>query len=195
MKKLPSKVAHDRPATLFLCTGRAAQTAQKQKSRTTKSPLMQDWVFRLGSCPQKREFTLLPIFWPLRNITKVAWITIYLFRYGITSNENMITQQKMYNISNLPQIHILCIKMDFKIHVIYILCLILLLTSSNCEQTPCDIQEDFQTVAVSKARGRIGNHIWMYMKLMAVELQYGIKGESFSEPITQCFFQKLLSPI
>jgi hypothetical protein len=33
---------------LFLCTGLAAQTAQKQKSRSTKSPLMQDWVFRLG---------------------------------------------------------------------------------------------------------------------------------------------------
>ena len=29
-------------------TGPAAQLAQKQKSRTTKSPLMQDWVFRLG---------------------------------------------------------------------------------------------------------------------------------------------------
>lgn len=66
--------------------------------------------------------------------------------------------------------------MDSKIHVIYILCLILLLTSSNCEQTPCDIQEDFQTVAVAKARGRIGNHIWMYMKLIAKELRYGIKG-------------------
>ena len=27
---------------LFLCTGPAAQTTQKQKSNTTKSPLMQD---------------------------------------------------------------------------------------------------------------------------------------------------------
>ena len=27
----------------FFSTGLAAQTAQKQKSRTTKSPLMQDW--------------------------------------------------------------------------------------------------------------------------------------------------------
>ena len=34
--------------TSFLCTGLAAQMAQKQKSSTTKSPLMQDWVFRLG---------------------------------------------------------------------------------------------------------------------------------------------------
>jgi hypothetical protein len=31
-----------------LCTGPAAQMAQKQKSLTTKSPLMQDWVFKLG---------------------------------------------------------------------------------------------------------------------------------------------------
>jgi hypothetical protein len=46
MKKLPSKVAHNRPPTFFFNTGRVAQTAQKQKSRTPKSPLMQDWVFR-----------------------------------------------------------------------------------------------------------------------------------------------------
>ena len=45
MKKSPSKVAHNRPR---LSTGLAAQTAQKQKSGTTKSPLMQNWVFRLG---------------------------------------------------------------------------------------------------------------------------------------------------
>ena len=32
----------------FFSTGPAAQAAHKQKSRTTKSPLMQDWVFRLG---------------------------------------------------------------------------------------------------------------------------------------------------
>ena len=49
MKKTPSKVAHNRPRPFFFSTGLAAQTAQKQKSRTTKSPLMQDWVFRLGS--------------------------------------------------------------------------------------------------------------------------------------------------
>ena len=48
MKKTPSKFAHNWPK-LFLCTGPAAQTTQKQKSRTIKSPLMQDWVFRLGS--------------------------------------------------------------------------------------------------------------------------------------------------
>ena len=48
MKKLPSKVAHNRPPTFFFNTGPAAQTAQKQKSRTPESPLMQDWVFRLG---------------------------------------------------------------------------------------------------------------------------------------------------
>ena len=48
MKKLPSKVAHNRPPTFFFSTGPAAQMAQKQKSRTPKSPLIQDWVFRLG---------------------------------------------------------------------------------------------------------------------------------------------------
>ena len=48
MEKPPSKVAHNRPPTFFFNTGLAAQTAQKQKSRTPKSPLMQDWVFRLG---------------------------------------------------------------------------------------------------------------------------------------------------
>ena len=51
MKRQPSKVAHDRPPFFFFSTGLAAQTAQKQKSRTNKSPLMQDWVFRLGHGP------------------------------------------------------------------------------------------------------------------------------------------------
>jgi hypothetical protein len=48
MKKIPSKVAHNLPLTFFFNTGPAAQTAQKHKSRTPKSPLMQEWVFRLG---------------------------------------------------------------------------------------------------------------------------------------------------
>ena len=34
---------------LVLRTNPTAQTAQKQKSRTTKCPLMQDWIFRLGA--------------------------------------------------------------------------------------------------------------------------------------------------
>ena len=57
-KNLIPKTWKNRPQKLliigpnfFLCTGLAAQTAQKQISRTTKSPLMQDWVFRMGvSC-------------------------------------------------------------------------------------------------------------------------------------------------
>ena len=40
MKKLLSKVAHNWPPTFFLCTGPAAQTAQKQISRATRSPLV-----------------------------------------------------------------------------------------------------------------------------------------------------------
>ena len=43
---MPSKTAHNRPH--FFSTSLAVQTVQKQKSRTTKSPLMQDWGFRLG---------------------------------------------------------------------------------------------------------------------------------------------------
>jgi hypothetical protein len=51
MKKPPSNVAHNRPPTFFINTGPIAQTAQKQKSCIPKSPLMQDWVFRLGTRP------------------------------------------------------------------------------------------------------------------------------------------------
>ena len=56
MKKTPSKVALQRPQFFFLCISPAAQTAQKQKFRTTKSPLMQDWVFRLGFHGQDEPF-------------------------------------------------------------------------------------------------------------------------------------------
>ena len=48
MKKPPSKVAHNWPKIIFFSTGLAAQMARKQKSHTIKSPLMQNWVFRLG---------------------------------------------------------------------------------------------------------------------------------------------------
>ena len=36
------------PQLFFHVLARLPKTAQKQKSRTTKSLLMQDWVFRLG---------------------------------------------------------------------------------------------------------------------------------------------------
>ena len=55
MKKPPSRVAYDRPKITFFSIGPAAQIAQKQKSRTTKSPLMQDWVFRLGAKLEKNR--------------------------------------------------------------------------------------------------------------------------------------------
>ena len=42
MKKTPLKVVYNWQR-FFSRAGPAAQTAQKQKSRTTKSPLMQDW--------------------------------------------------------------------------------------------------------------------------------------------------------
>ena len=47
MKNRPQKLLIISPQ-LFLCTGPAAQTAQKQKSRNMKSPFIQNWVFRLG---------------------------------------------------------------------------------------------------------------------------------------------------
>ena len=54
-KILPLKTWENCPQKLliigpiyFVSTDLATQTAQKQKHRTTKSPLMQDWVFRLG---------------------------------------------------------------------------------------------------------------------------------------------------
>ena len=49
MKKPALKSCSYSAPNFFLCTGSAAQTAQEQKSCTTKSPLMQDWVFRLGT--------------------------------------------------------------------------------------------------------------------------------------------------
>ena len=49
MKKTPSKVAYNGAKIIFFSTGSAAKMAQKQKSLTTKCPLMQDWVFRLGT--------------------------------------------------------------------------------------------------------------------------------------------------
>ena len=51
---LPLKTWKKHPKKLLIigpdpyCIGPAAETAQKQESRTTKSPLMQDWAFRLG---------------------------------------------------------------------------------------------------------------------------------------------------
>ena len=42
-KNRPQKLLIIAP-NFFLCTGPAAQTAQKQKSCTNKSPLMQNWV-------------------------------------------------------------------------------------------------------------------------------------------------------
>ena len=59
MKKPPSKVAHNQPSTFFFNTGPAAKTAQKQKSRTPKSPLMQDWVFRLGK--HANNYCIVPL--------------------------------------------------------------------------------------------------------------------------------------
>ena len=78
MKKPPLKVAHNWPKVIFFNTGPAAQMAQKQKSRTTKSPLMQDWVFRLGKsrfnqiCLLLRYF-LIMLFNHFYRQTQMLW--------------------------------------------------------------------------------------------------------------------------
>ena len=36
--------------------------------------------------------------------------------------------------------------------------------------------QDLDSVIVSKARGQVGNHIWLYMIHLALELKYGTKG-------------------
>ena len=47
---------------------------------------------------------------------------------------------------------------------------------SKTQQNIDDCQEDFQTVIVSKARGQVGNHIWLYMTHLAMKLKYGVQG-------------------
>ena len=67
MKKPPSKVAHNWP-NFFFGTDLAAQTAQIQKSYANKSPLMQDWVFRLGN-----EYKLETCFSTLNNFLAIRF--------------------------------------------------------------------------------------------------------------------------
>ena len=49
MKKSPSEVGYFGKLSEIFITALAAQTAWKAEFCTTKSLLMQDWVFRLGS--------------------------------------------------------------------------------------------------------------------------------------------------
>ena len=75
IKKPPSKVAHNRPPTFFFSTGPAAQTAQKQKSRTPKTPLMQDRILRLGLTTNFNFFLSFSFFsWKLTRLLLVmSW--------------------------------------------------------------------------------------------------------------------------
>ena len=75
MKKPPSKVARNPPPIFSFCTGPAAQTAQKQKSRTPKTPLMQDWILRLGLTTNFNFFLSFSFFsWKLTRLLLVmSW--------------------------------------------------------------------------------------------------------------------------
>ena len=76
MKKPPSKVAQNQ-IRIFFSTGPAAQKAQKQKSRTTKSPLMQDWVFRLGII--------------LNRSMLIVWTLKYVYLLRLSKNKKGFT--------------------------------------------------------------------------------------------------------
>ena len=56
----------------FFSTGLAGQTAQKQKSGTNKSLLMQHWVFQLGMLHIKRLSGRAKIFFHINNIQNLA---------------------------------------------------------------------------------------------------------------------------
>ena len=45
--------------------------------------------------------------------------------------------------------------------------------SHQREDDECGL--DFTTVLVAKARGRIGNHVWLIMSMINYELKYGVK--------------------
>ena len=51
--------------------------------------------------------------------------------------------------------------------------MISLLHLSQAQKMAC---EDAPTVVVQKARGRLGNHVWTYMALLAYELKTGVRG-------------------
>ena len=55
--------------------------------------------------------------------------------------------------------------------------LFLIILSINYTQQNEEIcqKKKFTTVVTTKARGRIGNHIWLYMKLIALEIRFGFK--------------------
>ena len=73
---------------LLLCTGAAGQTAQKQKTRTAKSPLMQDWVFRLGLMCLSRDngivISISIVQW-LYEWVNICFFHIYIHTFSGTS--------------------------------------------------------------------------------------------------------------
>ena len=50
---------------MFLCTSPAAQTAQGTEIHTTKSPIMQDWVFRLGLADSYELHPINTVIWKI----------------------------------------------------------------------------------------------------------------------------------
>ena len=97
MKKLPLKVAHNWPPSFFFSTGPTAQTAQNQKSCTPKSPLLQDWVFRLGfriSIISRQFHTIVP------GLSAIVWdprlLYIYIFKWVAYFIKVLVKNCQMY---------------------------------------------------------------------------------------------------
>ena len=91
----------------FFSTGPAAQTTQKQKSCTTKSPLMLDWVFRLGFY-SKQELFYYQQAVLLYNIA--IWETSMWTVTQILQGKNLCTKSWKNNLTN-------CNAMQFKLVV------------------------------------------------------------------------------
>ena len=73
--------------------GLAAQTAQKQKSRTTKSPLMQDWVFRLGSTGRLSSSHFITYLLICKSVS--------ILKIGLKKNNRKMKRAKSLNIQVL----------------------------------------------------------------------------------------------
>ena len=92
MRYTPLKFAHNCPST-FLCTGLAAQTTQKQKSCTTKSPLMRtgysDW--EEGAKNRVASSSPASSSWPLCTI----WQTFVSYIYKFIKDKFLLSKNKV----------------------------------------------------------------------------------------------------
>ena len=88
MKKPPSKVAHNRPRPFFSVLARLPKRPKNRNPvHTAKSPLMQDWVFRLGMAPYPEIRALSTDVW-LTLAKQELVVTIPYFHYSSPSKQD-----------------------------------------------------------------------------------------------------------